>query len=191
MYWNTNDRPASTDVVAAGNGEALTEMETQVVARQIKSQAHEKADAKANPTKPQATAEDDALPPPEAGGALIEVSSKVSPKEVTKAAEERALLRRAEEERAAHAREEARLLFVEPDKDTPDQLHAFLLANPLTVPAFVNSILTDGEHADWLGEAVKATPELAELTDADGHHAFAFAHLRCKQACTHYSNVRR
>eukprot|EP00964_Phaeocystis_antarctica_P020546 scaffold11355_cov59-Phaeocystis_antarctica.AAC.8 len=91
--------------------------------------------------------------------------------------------RRAEEERVAHAREEARLLFVEPDKDTPDQLHAFLLANPLTVPAFVNSILTDGEHADWLGEAVKATPELAELTDADGRRAFAFAHLRCKQAC--------
>ena len=105
--------------------------------------------------------------------------------------EERALRHRAMEERAAHAREEARLLFVEPDKDTPDQLHAFLLANPLTVPAFVNSILADGEHADWLGEAVKATPELAELTDADGHHAFAFAHLRCKQACMHYSNLRR
>ena len=64
-------------------------------------------------------------------------------------------------------------------------------SNPLTLPAFVNSILSDGGHADWLGEAVKATPELAELTDADGRHAFAFAHLRCKQACERYSNLRR
>ena len=76
------------------------------------------------------------------------------------------------EERAAHARKEA-----------PGQLHAFLLTNPLTVPAFVKLVVTDPAHAAWLGEAVKATPELAELTDVDGRRAFAFAHLRCKQAC--------
>ena len=98
--------------------------------------------------------------------------------------------KRAQEERAAHAREEARLLIVEPRKDTPGQLHAFLLANPLAVPAF-KLVATDATNAAWLGEAVKATPELAELTDADGHHAFAFAHLRCKQACEHYYNLRR
>eukprot|EP00964_Phaeocystis_antarctica_P074309 scaffold45669_cov62-Phaeocystis_antarctica.AAC.4 len=97
---------------------------------------------------------------------------------------------RVEEERAAHAREEARLLIVEPRKDAPGQLHAFLLANPLAVPAF-KLVVTDATNAAWLGEAVKATPELAELTDADGHRAFAFAHLRCKQACKHYYNLRR
>ena len=59
------------------------------------------------------------------------------------------------------------------------------------MPPFLKSIVTDDAHATWLGEAVKATPSLAELTDADGHHAFAFAHLRCKQACMHYSNLRR
>ena len=89
----------------------------------------------------------------------------------------------------AHA--EARLLIVEPHKDAPGQLHAYLLAHPLAVPAFVKSIVTDAAHADWLGEAVKATPELAEITDADGRHAFAFAHLRCKQVCERYSNLRR
>ena len=80
------------------------------------------------------------------------------------------------EERAAHARKEA-----------PGQLHAFLLTNPLTVPAFVKLVVTNPGHANWLGEAVKAsTPELAELTDADGRRAFAFAHSACKQAREHY-----
>eukprot|EP00964_Phaeocystis_antarctica_P087947 scaffold55924_cov59-Phaeocystis_antarctica.AAC.2 len=96
-----------------------------------------------------------------------------------------------EEERVEQAREEARLLIVEPHQDTPGRLHAFLFANPLAVPAFVKSIVTNADHAAWLGEAVKATPELAELTDADGLHAFAFAHLRCRQACERYSNLRR
>ena len=88
--------------------------------------------------------------------------------------------KRAEEERAAHAREEARLLIVE-YKDTPGQLHAFLRDNPLAVLSF-KLIVTNPAHADWLGEAVKATPELAELADADGRRAFSFAHLTCKQA---------
>ena len=95
--------------------------------------------------------------------------------------------KRVEEERAAHAREEARLLIVEQRKDTPGQLHAYLIANPSAVPAF-KLVATDATNAAWLGEAVKATPALAELTDADGRHAFAFAHLRCKQAHEHYSN---
>eukprot|EP00964_Phaeocystis_antarctica_P042405 scaffold24298_cov56-Phaeocystis_antarctica.AAC.3 len=95
---------------------------------------------------------------------------------------------RAEEERAAHACEEARLLNL--IVDAPGQLYAFLLANPLAVPAFVKAIVTDPEHAARLGKAVKATPELAELTDANGLRAFAFAHLRCKQACEHFSNLR-
>ena len=77
----------------------------------------------------------------------------------------------------------ARLLIVEPRKDTPGQLHAFLIANPLAVPSFVKLIVTDAAHATWLGEAVKASPELAELTDADSRHVFALAHLSCKQAC--------
>ena len=102
--------------------------------------------------------------------------------------EERALRHRAMEERAAHAREEARLLIVEPRKDTPGQLHAYLIANPSAVPAF-KLVATDATNAAWLGEAVKATPALAELTDADGRHAFAFAHPRCKQACEHSSNL--
>ena len=76
----------------------------------------------------------------------------------------------------------ARLLIVEPRKDTPGQLHAFLLANPLAVPAFFKSILTDAAHAAWLGEAVKATPSLAGLTDADGRRAIDVAHSACKQA---------
>ena len=112
---------------------------------------------------------------------------KLAQEEEKRAQEEK---KRAQEERAVHAREEARLLIVEPRKDTPGQLHAFLLANPLAVPAF-KLVATDATNAAWLGEAVKATPELAELTDADGHHAFAFAHLRCKQACERYSNLRR
>ena len=36
----------------------------------------------------------------------------------------------------------ARLLIVEPRKDAPGQLHAFLLANPLAVPAFFKFVLT-------------------------------------------------
>jgi len=76
----------------------------------------------------------------------------------------------------------ARLLIVEPRKDAPGQLHAFLLANPLWVPAFFKSILTDAAHAVWLGEAVKANPSLAELTDADGRRAIDLAVPECKQA---------
>jgi hypothetical protein len=37
----------------------------------------------------------------------------------------------------------ARLLVVEPRKDTPGQLHAFLLASPLAVPAFFKTIVGD------------------------------------------------
>ena len=65
----------------------------------------------------------------------------------------------------------ARLLIVEPRKDAPGQLHAFLLAYPLAVPAFFKYIVGDltGEAiTDWLGEAIKATPELAHLTAPDG-----------------------
>ena len=80
------------------------------------------------------------------------------------------------------AREEARLVIVEPHKDAPEQLHPFLQANPSALPAFVKYIVTDPTHAAWLGEAVKAAPSLAGLTDADGQHAFAFAHWECKQA---------
>ena len=78
----------------------------------------------------------------------------------------------------------APLLIVEPHKDTPDQLHAFLLANPLAVPPFFKSILTDTARANWLYEAVKATPSLAGLTDADGRRAIdvVVAHSACKQA---------
>ena len=39
----------------------------------------------------------------------------------------------------------APLLIVEPRKDAPGQLHAFLRANPLAVPAFFKSILTDDD----------------------------------------------
>eukprot|EP00964_Phaeocystis_antarctica_P042406 scaffold24298_cov56-Phaeocystis_antarctica.AAC.4 len=74
----------------------------------------------------------------------------------------------------------APLLIVEPRKDTPGQLHAFLLANPLAVPAFFKHIITDAAYAVWLGEAVKATPELAELTDADGRRAIDRAHETCR-----------
>eukprot|EP00964_Phaeocystis_antarctica_P090471 scaffold57876_cov62-Phaeocystis_antarctica.AAC.5 len=76
----------------------------------------------------------------------------------------------------------ARLLIVEPRKDAPGQLHAFLLANPLAVPAFFKFILTDAVHAAWLGEAVEATPSLARLTDADGRRAIDVAHSVCKRA---------
>ena len=66
----------------------------------------------------------------------------------------------------------ARLLIVEPRKDTPGQLHAFLIANPLAVPAFfkyiVGDLTGDALLANWLGEALKATPELAHLTAPDG-----------------------
>eukprot|EP00964_Phaeocystis_antarctica_P052857 scaffold30971_cov51-Phaeocystis_antarctica.AAC.1 len=69
----------------------------------------------------------------------------------------------------------ARLLIVEPHKDTPGQLHAFLLANPLWVPAFFKFIIGDvtGDEslAEWLGDAVKATPELAHLINVDGRRA--------------------
>ena len=74
----------------------------------------------------------------------------------------------------------APLLIVEPRKDAPGQLHAFLLANPLAVPAFFKTILTDAAHAAWLGEAVKATPLLAGLTDADGRRAINVAVPACQ-----------
>ena len=76
----------------------------------------------------------------------------------------------------------ASLLIVEPHKDAPGELHAFLLANPLTVAPFFKSILTDAAHAAWLGEAVKAAPELAGLPDALGRRVIDAAHLVCKQA---------
>ena len=76
----------------------------------------------------------------------------------------------------------ARLLIVEPRKDAPDQLHAFLLANPLAVPPFFKSILTDAARANWLHEAVKATPSLAGLTDTDGRRAIDVAYSVCTQA---------
>ena len=65
----------------------------------------------------------------------------------------------------------ARLLIVEPRKDSPGQLHAFLLANPLAVPAFFKYIVGDVTGiaiADWLGGAVKATPELGNMNAPDG-----------------------
>eukprot|EP00964_Phaeocystis_antarctica_P032196 scaffold18241_cov59-Phaeocystis_antarctica.AAC.3 len=76
----------------------------------------------------------------------------------------------------------APLLIVEPRKDTPGQLHAFLRANPLAVPAFFKFILTDAAHAAWLSEAVKATPSLAGLTDTDGRRVIDVAVPACKQA---------
>ena len=75
----------------------------------------------------------------------------------------------------------APLLIVEPRKETPGQLHAFLLDNPLAVPPFFKSILTWAAHATWLGEAVKATPSLAGLTDALGRSAADAAHATCRQ----------
>jgi hypothetical protein len=75
----------------------------------------------------------------------------------------------------------ARLLIVAPRKDAPGQLHAFLRTNPLAVPAFFKTILTDAAHADWLGEAANATPELAELTDAIGRRAVDAAHATCRR----------
>eukprot|EP00964_Phaeocystis_antarctica_P041673 scaffold23835_cov60-Phaeocystis_antarctica.AAC.1 len=72
----------------------------------------------------------------------------------------------------------ARLLIVEPRKDAPGQLHAFLLANPLWVPAYfkciVGDVTGDESLAEWLGEAIKATPELAHLTSPDGRRATDF-----------------
>ena len=47
---------------------------------------------------------------------------------------------------------------------------------------FFKSILTDATYSDWLGEAVKATPSLARLTDADGRRAIDVAHSECRQA---------
>jgi Leucine-rich repeat (LRR) protein len=76
----------------------------------------------------------------------------------------------------------AGLRIVEPLKDAPGQLHAFLLAKPQWVPAFFKSILTDAAHADWLGKAVKATHSLAHLTAADGRRAIDVAVPACKQA---------
>ena len=84
----------------------------------------------------------------------------------------------------------ARLLIVEPRKDTPGQLLAFLEANPLAVPAFFNSILTDVIHADWLGKAVKATPSLTELTVADGRRAIDVAHSAEEGAVEVYRQMR-
>ena len=74
-----------------------------------------------------------------------------------------------------------RLHLVKLGKDTPGQLHAFLLANPLAVPAFFKTILIDAAHADWLGEAANAAPELAELTDASGRRAIDVAHATCRR----------
>ena len=76
----------------------------------------------------------------------------------------------------------ARLLIVEPRKDTPGELHALLLANPLWAPPFFKTILTDAAHADWLGKAVTANPQLANLTDSIGRRAIDIAHPACKQA---------
>ena len=76
----------------------------------------------------------------------------------------------------------ALLLIVEPRKDNPNQLHAFLLEKPLAVLPFFKSILTDAAYSDWLGKAVKATPSLARLTDADGRRAIDVAHSECRQA---------
>ena len=76
----------------------------------------------------------------------------------------------------------APLLIVEPRKDNPDQLHAFLLEKPLAVSPFFKSILPDAAYSDWLGKAVKATPSLARLTDADGRRAIDVAHSECRQA---------
>ena len=50
------------------------------------------------------------------------------------------------------------------------ELHALLLANPLWAPPFFKTVLTDAAHADWLGKAVTANPQLANLTDT---HLFA------------------
>ena len=47
---------------------------------------------------------------------------------------------------------------------------------------FFKSILTDAAYSDWLGKAVKATPSLARLTDADGRRAIDVAHSECRQA---------
>ena len=75
------------------------------------------------------------------------------------------------------------LIVEEPHKDTPDQLHAFLLANPLAVPPFFKSIFTDTARANWLYEAVKATPSLADAgLYAGGRRAIDVAHSVCKQA---------
>ena len=76
----------------------------------------------------------------------------------------------------------APLLIVEPRKDNPDQLHAFLLEKPLAVSPFFKSILTNAAYSDWLGKAVKATPSLARLTDADGRRAIDVAHSECRHA---------
>ena len=79
----------------------------------------------------------------------------------------------------------ARLLIVEPRKDTPGELHALLLANPLWAPPFFKTVLTDAAHADWLGKAVTANPQLANLTDSIGRRATSTsptrrASRRCK-----------
>ena len=41
---------------------------------------------------------------------------------------------------------------------------------------------TDAAHADWLGKAVTANPQLANLTDSIGRRAIDIAHPACKQA---------
>eukprot|EP00964_Phaeocystis_antarctica_P104474 scaffold69582_cov58-Phaeocystis_antarctica.AAC.6 len=76
----------------------------------------------------------------------------------------------------------ALLSAVTPGMGAPAQLHACLIANPPAVPAFFKFILTNAAHAAWLGEAVKAAPELAGLTDADGRRAIDVAHSACKEA---------
>ena len=89
--------------------------------------------------------------------------------------------REAEEEKK-RVKDDARLSIVEPHKGAPEQLYPFLQANPNALPTFIKGVVTDPTHAAWLGEAVKAAPALAGLTDADGQNAFAFAHWECKQA---------
>ena len=76
----------------------------------------------------------------------------------------------------------APLLIVEPRKDAPGELHAFLLANPLAVTPFFKAILTDAAHATLLGEAVRVTPELAKFTDDIGRRAIDAAHPASKRA---------
>jgi hypothetical protein len=75
----------------------------------------------------------------------------------------------------------ARLLIVTPREATPGELQAFLLEKPLAVPSFFKYILTDVHHAEWLGNAVNATPELARLTGPHGRRAIDVAVPECQK----------
>jgi hypothetical protein len=75
----------------------------------------------------------------------------------------------------------ARLLIVMPLEATPGELQAFLLEKPLAVPSFFKYILTDVHHAEWIGNAVKATPELACLTGPHGRRAIDAAVPECQK----------